>query len=67
MTKKIISFIGAAVLSVGLLACGGSSKSDTTTPKAAPAAGDGGTAAGNPCGATPAGTPPPAGGNPCGK
>jgi hypothetical protein len=66
MTKKTFSAIGAAVLAVGLLACGGSNKSDTTTPKTAPAGADGGTASsGNPCG-TPAGGTPVAG-NPCGK
>jgi hypothetical protein len=68
MTKKTISFIGAAVLALALVACGGSGKADNTTPKAAPMAGDGGTAmtpSGNPCAAPTGGTTP--AGNPCGK
>ncbi len=69
MTKKTVSFIGAAVLALALVACGGSNKSENTTPPAQPAmAGDGGTAAnpmpGNPCAAPTSGT---TGGNPCGK
>jgi hypothetical protein len=70
MTKKISSFVFAAVLAVGAVACGSSSKGGTTTPApgAAPA-GDGGTAmapgAANPCAAPTGGTTP--AGNPCGK
>ena len=53
------------VLIAVLAACGGSSKSGDTTPKAAPAGADGGVATqGNPCGGA---TSAPTGGNPCGK
>ena len=66
MTKKTISMMGAVVLSLGLVACGGSTKSDSTTPKAASTdATATPPATGNPCQA-PAGQAP-ATGNPCGK
>ena len=64
MAKKILSFIGASLFSVALVACGGSQKSDTTTPPAQPAMSpDGGMGAGTGTG-TGTGTGAPAG-NPC--
>jgi hypothetical protein len=57
--KKTISFILGSLLAASLIACAGSSKSDSTMPK--PSADS--TAAPAPSGDQT--TPPPAAGNPC--